>query len=261
MNDSTSNPPLKKCTKCPQEHPATRQYFYSDSSKPTGLSSVCKVCADAQKQSWRARNPDKVLAQSKRERDGYSDEERERRRAYGREYSLNFYHAHKDECSAKYKAYYRRRIDYHLARGKKYKQEHPDKTREWDKQRYGRPTFKAKQQRRRARKQELPDSFTAQDWQHALDHFGGKCAVCGNPPGLWHVIAADHWIPLASPDCPGTVVSNMIPLCHSKTDGQGGCNNEKHHRTPEQWLTEKYGARKGKAVLKRINEYLEGVAI
>src|SRR5581483_2176482 len=58
-----------------------------------------------------------------------------------------------------------------------------------------------------ARKRSLPDTFTERDWQRALEYWDYKCAVCGRPRGLWHTLAADHWIPLTAPDCPGTVRS------------------------------------------------------
>jgi len=108
---------------------------------------------------------------------------------------------------------------------------------------------------RAARKRSLPDTFTAADWQAALDHFGGCCAVCGRPPGLWHILAADHWIPLSSPDCPGTVPWNIVPLCH----GTGGCNNSKWNRCAGEWLVDKLGQRKGRAIQRRIEDWLTSV--
>jgi hypothetical protein len=85
-----------------------------------------------------------------------------------------------------------------------------------------------------ARKRRLPNTFTAQDKRRALEYWGHRCAVCQRPAGLWHTIAVDHWIPLASPDCPGTVRTNMVPLCH----GTDGCNNRKYAKMPSVWLRE-----------------------
>jgi hypothetical protein len=61
----------------------------------------------------------------------------------------------------------------------------------------------------------------------------------------------DHWIPLSSPGCPGTVATNMVPLCH----GIGGCNNSKCDRDPQGWLLEKFGERKALEILERIPAY------
>lgn len=102
-----------------------------------------------------------------------------------------------------------------------------------------------------ARKRSLPDTFTERDWQRALEYWGYKCAVCGRPRGLWHTLAADHWIPLTSPDCPGTIPTNIIPLCH----GEGGCNNSKRSKMPEVWLISKLGKKDGSQKLVEIDIY------
>lgn len=86
-------------------------------------------------------------------------------------------------------------------------------------------------------------------------HFGGRCAVCERPPGLWHTIAADHWTPISSPDCPGTVPSNIVPLCH----GVDGCNNSKHDRDAAEWLSETRGKRQANKIIARIEGYFESI--
>jgi hypothetical protein len=108
---------------------------------------------------------------------------------------------------------------------------------------------------RLARKSNRPDNFTPADWQFALDYFNGCCAACGRPPGLWHTLARDHWIPLTDANCPGTVPSNMVPLCH----GIEGCNNSKHDFPAEQWVITTFGKRKGAAILLRIAEFFSHV--
>ncbi len=91
------------------------------------------------------------------------------------------------------------------------------------------------------RKRGLPDTFTQQDWERALEYWNHRCAVCGRPRGLWHTLAADHWIPLTAPDCPGTVPTNIVPLCH----GEVGCNNSKGKKMPDAWLEERLGQKAG----------------
>jgi hypothetical protein len=66
-------------------------------------------------------------------------------------------------------------------------------------------------------------------------------------------MAADHWIPLASPDCPGSIPTNIVPLCH----GEGGCNNSKGKHNPVEWLDRRFGKRKAKQVLARILAYFD----
>jgi len=125
---------------------------------------------------------------------------------------------------------------------RRYRKENPDKMRLWG---------RLNEQTRTARKAQLPSSFTEEDWQRALDYFDGCCAVCGRPPGLFHTIAMDHWIPLASSDCPGHIVTNVIPLCH----GIDGCNNSKRDRDALEWAVEKFGKRKGTIVVQRVLAY------
>lgn len=112
--------------------------------------------------------------------------------------------------------------------------------------------------RREARKRNLPDTMTLEQWTQCLDYFNGCCAVCGRQlKDLFgtHTVAEDHWIPLASPDCPGTVATNIIPLCH----GIDGCNNKKYSKMPDVWLKQEYGTRKANEILARINAYFEWV--
>lgn len=110
---------------------------------------------------------------------------------------------------------------------------------------------------RRSRKSKLPVKLTSKDWQRCLDYFNYSCAICGRPRGFWHTLAQDHWISLTDPrpDNPGTVPWNIVPLCH----GDGGCNNIKWKKDPEQWLITHYGKRKAAKILKRIQDYFEHI--
>lgn len=88
-------------------------------------------------------------------------------------------------------------------------------------------------------------------WKKCLDYFNNCCAVCGRPRGFFHTIVMDHWIPLSSPDCPGAVVGNIIPLCH----GFEGCNNSKRDSDPIIWLTAHYNKKQSAIIVKRIADY------
>lgn len=119
-----------------------------------------------------------------------------------------------------------------------YRLAHPEKSR-------------LKEQLRRTRKYELPYTFRYADETFCRAYFDHACAVCGNQEGFQWTIAMDHWIPLKSSACPGTIATNMIPLCH----GLGGCNNSKLHRNPDVWLIERFGPRKAAQILKKIHAY------
>lgn len=105
------------------------------------------------------------------------------------------------------------------------------------------------------RKQNLPRAFTVRDWERALEYWGHSCAICGRPRGLWHTLAQDHWVPLTHADCPGTVPTNILPLCH----GEDGCNNSKGKKDPEEWLVAKLGRRRANRKLREITAYFEWV--
>jgi hypothetical protein len=105
--------------------------------------------------------------------------------------------------------------------------------------------------KRRARKKSLPDTFTLAEEAFSRAHFHYACAACGNEEGFaWHIVM-DHWMPLASRTCPGTIATNMIPLCN----GNGSCNSTKHTKDPEPWLIDRFGTRKAAIILKKIHAY------
>lgn len=106
--------------------------------------------------------------------------------------------------------------------------------------------------RRRARQHLLPETFTYAERTFMLQYWGFACAVCGNEQGLFdHMLHDDHWIPLCSPLCPGTIAENIIPLC----GGVLGCNNNKSGKDPHTWLCSRYGRRKGLRIEKAIMTY------
>ena len=105
------------------------------------------------------------------------------------------------------------------------------------------------------RKQQLPNTLTVDEWERALDYWDHRCAICERPRGLWHTLAQDHWIPLTHADCPGTVASNILPLCH----GEGGCNNSKGKKEPVAWLVSRLGKTRARHKLQEIRAYFAAV--
>lgn len=219
----------KRCPKCGCTYP--REMFRVNTARGNGLAVWCKHC----EKNYRARNAVRL-----------------------REYSRAYYAANREALLQYKKEYYTENTESISHRGREYRRRNADRiaSRRHAYYRVNQEQFLVYVLRRRARKRSLPDTFTADDWQAALDHFGGCCAACGRPPGLWHTIAADHWIPLSSPDCPGTVPWNMVPLCHSQKDGEAGCNQSKLDRDPAAWLRARFGPRRGAAIQRRIEDWL-----
>lgn len=239
------NTPMRRCFRCKRELPATAEYFVKSKRNSLGLSTECKDCKRARsaiynKQHYAA-NPDyhkqrvhRWLTQNKDHKREY-DKSRRADKEWARQRDHGYY--------IKYRS---KRLVY--ARG--YRQKNPDKIKNQTRNRDRTITI-----RYRTRKRNLAVAFTAQDWRHCLAYWNNSCAVCGRPAGLWHTIAADHWIPINNPNCPGTIPTNMIPLCH----GTDGCNNAKQDRDPVEWLTEKLGKRKARRKLAEIAAYFEWV--
>lgn len=235
----------RRCTKCGETKPLTREYFTVRSNGRLGTR--CLACqSEYDKVYWHA-NREKRIQQKKQHYDANREEMREKSRQWSR--------ANPDKVKATNKAWYEANKDRAADNNRKWVSKNREKKNDisyrW--KRANRLISQAATQRHIARKRNLPNTFTGEDWQSALDYFGGCCAVCGRSAGLWHHLAMDHWIPIASSDCPGTVPWNIVPLC----GGAGGCNNSKSHRNAADWLIEKFGPRKGRAILRKIEAFLE----
>lgn len=217
--DTPDSTTLKRCTKCGEWKPATTEYY---SRRLDRLRAACRVCDAKTRKAWTDANPERQKARKKDYRAQHLMETAEYQRAWRKthpEYWKGYYEANKA---------HRSQI------GRLWRNDNREKTR-------------VKANRRRARELLLPNSYDSSDWQTALEHFDHSCAVCGQ--GLLVLSHQDHWIPLSSADCPGTVPHNMVPLCST-------CNVSKGGRNPAEWLTGRFGKRKGLAILKRIEAFL-----
>jgi len=221
----------KRCTKCGNELPATVEYFNAAKLGKYGLSAKCKACNHL----YYEANKDKIKQRAKDWHEANLDK-------VGARYRATYVpHPHQnvttpERVSDQKKRYREANRDKCNAATKRSKQNNP----------VGRT---AEKQRRRAREKSLPVGFTQSDWRRCLDYFGNVCAVCNRPRGLWHTLAADHWIPLSKGG--PTTPDNIVPLCH----GIDGCNNTKAGNDPLAWLTSKFGPRRAKQIAKRIEDY------
>lgn len=222
-------PPMKRCTgPCGRELPATAEWFRLRMNHgKIRPHAQCRDCEKAYHEEWR-QSRGKAWQQTYDQLPERKERHRELQRTWeqssrGSAYLKAYWQTHKRDKTAYLRAYY----------------QSPK----------GRAVARAYNHRRYARKRALPATFTAQDWQRALDYFDCRCAVCNRPIGLWHTIAQDHWIPVTkggayTPD-------NIIPLCH----GDGGCNNSKGNKDAHEWLLSRYSARKTAQIEKRIAAY------
>lgn len=208
------------CTVCFETFPATLEYFHKAGPR---LNSACKKCGSKRVSDWIKANPEYNRKKTRE----WAKKNPERAYAFSRNAKV--------KNRSHYNEWNRRWLKQNRAKGNVYASN------------------------RRARKRSLPNDFKVTDWQVALDYFNHSCAVCGRRASFWHVIAQDHWIPLKHAECPGTIPSNIVPLCHSVLDGEGGCNNLKHDYLPELWLSSIYPPAKVRTILARIDAYFATV--
>lgn len=251
-----SNDTTKTCSKCGNTYPATTEYFHQETANKDGLRNECKHCryqyrqankqktAEYQRQ-YKIDNKDRL---AKRDSQYYQDN-KDRFREYRlmnqdklREYFHEYYQTHKDENRES-------RIKY----GREYRQSNSDKVSEYKRsyKKSNRNKLLIIKHRYRARKRELPDTFTLEQWLKCLTYFNYSCAVCRIEFGDT-TPHADHWIPLNNPDCLGTVVTNIVCLC-------GTCNLSKNAKLPKTWLMGRYGVDRASEILRRIETYFEFV--
>lgn len=251
--DSTTTP-TKKCNKCGRVLPATLEFFAHKERGRYGVSAICRPCLAQRERQRRATDP------TIKEKDRLRNKNPGRvawKRQYMQKYTRTTKYRKWDNERNKER---RKRPEYIAAEkrrkaGARYRQRFSEYRKNYSKTAKGRAVELAAWHRRSARLRDLPTTFTANDWQRAVGYFDGKCAVCGRPPGLWHTLAADHWIPLTNPECPGTVPWNIVPLCHQLD----GCNNHKGAKDPLEWLVEKLGEKEAVKVMERITAYFEAV--
>lgn len=244
------------CTKCGNAYPATLEHFKRDNKKRNGLFSWCRTCSNADSKRRYSLNIEANRAKALQRRNANIERARETTREYhrthreeDREQSRRWYKAnpnYKANKKNQAREHYSRDRDKILARAKKYHANHPEANR-------------VARFRRKAREKRLPDAFTTADWLFALDYFDYRCAVCGRTADLWTALAADHWIPLTSTDCPGTIPANIVPLCHSKPGapaGLLGCNQSKFTSNAAEWLVRRFGGKEAQRILGRVTQYL-----
>lgn len=282
--------PLKQCSKCKEWFPRTHEFFPFRKEAPDGLRGMCFPCYRTMKRQtversidhykatrglyydehkdyllkknkeWREANPERVKANRDKWRsENYervlelNNQSNARHRDKINARSREYYNENKEKCHARGKNYYQRNTEKVLVRTKRNRNLKPE---------VYNLTAKLRHQRRKARKVALPDTFTQDDWQKALDYFDNQCAVCGRRADFWTKLAMDHWIPLSNPSCPGTVAKNIVPLCNCHNGGENPagkppCNQSKHGSLPEAWLVSRYGKRKAKQILERIQAYFD----
>lgn len=221
----------KKCARCKEIFPATFEHFSRNKSMEDGWCWYCRCCRKADD------------ANRKEQRRLYQQRQRQLHPERRQHTQKQWRDTHKQEVRTKARTtrlLYPERVK---AWQRKYTQAHPEKVR-------------IHHHIRRARQYALPAHYTVAMWQAACAYFHYACAICGREEGLFWRLAQDHWIPLSAVSCPGTVASNIVPLCHAKSGNHRACNSTKSNQAPLTWLTVKFGRRQARVQLKKIETFL-----
>lgn len=187
---------FKHCSKCGKELPNTSEYFKNNKGSHGGLTARCRECIKEQRK--------------------------------------KYYEENKEWISEKEKQYYQKHKAEHYAYCRKYRQEHPKvyilteqqrvRKKENDKiyhqlhkeeARINRHNYKAK-------KRQLPNTLTEQQWQVIKDYFDNKCCYCGKEK----LLTQDHFIPVSKGG--EYTHNNILPAC-------GSCNSSKGNRNFFEW--------------------------
>jgi len=251
----------KRCSTCKETKAVSA--FSRNSKKKDGLQSQCKECVREYARVYYAANSEKLNEKSRVYRAANSEKVREKDRVYKaanpekvREYKRVYRETNSEKEREYARVYKAANPEKEREANRVYRAANPEKVREavrvW---RAANPEkVRVNDQRRRARKANLPNTLTAAEWYYAIDYFHGCCAVCGRQLKNLDKTrrgSADHWIPLSKGG--GTTADNIVPLC----SGEDGCNNRKGNKDPEVWLAQQFGKRKARVILKRILEYFE----
>lgn len=221
--------PSKRCTKCGQEFPATTEFFSRDSYRSDGLTSHCKACRRANTQKWRDENPDKVEAYNK---DYYWSH---REQELGR--NQHFHQINKKQVSTRKRRDYERKADYFREFSKQYRKDHP-------------VSVALQAERRQKRLRDLPYTLTDEEWKEVISYWKKCCVYCG---GETESLTIEHYIPANNPNCPGTILTNVLPACFS-------CNASKKDVDISEWLETKFGDLQATIILEKITTYFASLS-
>lgn len=195
----------KQCTKCGEWYPKTSEYFNYTNKKKGYMRADCKSCIKKYNRKYYREHDEQIKIATKE----YREE-------------------NKETLSEKKKEYYMSKREYFISLNRKHYSENKDRYRKWandwiinNKERYKEVSVKHSQQRR-ARINELENDFDEKMWEECKQHFGFKCAYCGEYENL----EQEHFIPLKQDG--GYIKSNIIPACKS-------CNSSKNDNNFFEW--------------------------
>jgi hypothetical protein len=238
---------VKRCSRCKQEKPLAD--FTRHSRSADGLRAACRECIKKREKEIRKNDPARFRA--------YLAKQRERDHEKLAEWKREYYEKNKARLLAKQKKYRAANKEKCNAAVRVWMQANRAHLAVYQATYRGGDQYKARAKirllKRRARKRGLPNAWSVDSAERAKDWFGNRCAVCEAPFGLFTKIHWDHWVSLTNPKCPGTVPTNMVPLCST-------CNLQKLNRDAAAWLAFKFNPDEAARVQARIDRFFHFIS-
>lgn len=277
-------PDMKRCSKgddcvhpdgCWQ--PATSEYFSKRKSSKDGLRGQCKKCRSEYHKEYRQEHRERLREyheQWHQENPEYHKQYYQENREQKLENSRRWHQENKEQQREYHKQYYQDNREQQRENMKQWRQDNPEYAKQHyqeNRKRYQKNKKQWRQdnpelnrlyeQRRRARKRGLPDTLTPTHIDMMMDYFDYSCAVCGRPFDMFTKPELDHWIPLASDDCTGTIPTNTVPLCGNKHGfvSYTACNPSKSDTDALEWLVRQFGDKEAEIIYNRIMDYFEWI--
>lgn len=214
------------CITCKREFPLTSKYWNKGNNKH-GLRSECRDCTKAYDEQWRKENPhawDEWYEENREYKKAKCREWIEDNKEYKKEYDKEYMELNGDRVRAQRRKY--RRENPHVARAwyEQNKKSRAEYNREWS--RSNKEKLNNYYQKRRARKESLPNTLTVEQWNSIIEDFNHQCAYCGEDTEL----TREHFIALSRGG--EYTHNNIIPACKS-------CNSSKMDKDFFQWYPTK----------------------
>ena len=204
---------MKKCSKCGEEKELTAEYWHKDKSKKDGYRGQCKECM----KEYYYKNQE----EKRKKAVEYYYENREAKL----EYQEQYYKDNREKISEYYKQYLQSE--------------------------QGRKNNAKSEQNRRARKAQLPNTLTTEEYENTLEYFNHTCAYCGCELNKdnHHM---EHIVPISKGG--GTTQKNIIPSCES-------CNWSKHAKTLADWyrFSDDFSIEKLAQIAKHLAQFTDWV--
>lgn len=264
MATSDSTTPMKRCSKCGEEYPATTEYFHRQEHGKFGLMGACKACKKTERQlpekkqrareydkQWKAKNRNKINSQARERRQKnlpqriqYERDWRSKNRQKSRDYTKKSRLKHIDKRRAEDRQRAREHSKERMAYNEEWRKANPEKqkaiqkreywkhrdkklakSKEWRKTPRGRAFRKAATYKRRTLQKLNGGSFTGSDVQLHLRSQNGKCWWCGCELDP-NDYHVDHRIALSKGG--SNSANNICISCPT-------CNLEKRAKYPWEW--------------------------